>query len=81
MCVYVYIYIYTFTYHISLPIYIYIYIYTHIYTYTLGIPENFSFGELPPDWDLGKGQMGSALMGPLQISCFPLQGFLPRFSL
>ena len=45
-------------------IYIYIYIYTHEYKQSTGLP-GLSFG---------KGQMGSALIGSLLISCFLTEG-------
>ena len=70
MCVCVYVYVY---------VYMYIYIYIYVYTCT---QVTLYFGRInetvvDPDADggggpgaFGEGQMGSALMGSLQILCF-----------
>ena len=71
----IYIYIY-----MCVCVYIYIYIYIHTYlilTYNSSIlylnPKR-RLGRPPGTEVLGKGQMGSALMGSLQISCFLTEG-------
>ena len=87
VCIYIYIYIYTH----NLYIYIYIYIYTYIWTNGVG-PNAFTANCVLFDRDkcgqngvelflvIVKGQMGSALMGSLQMLYFlteELFGLLP----
>ena len=69
--IYVYLRVYIHTY---IHIYIYIYIYNlplslqvHLDSTYLSVPQHASA-------HLGKGQMGSALMGSLQISCLLTEG-------
>ena len=77
--IYTYIYIYIYTHlSLSLSLYIYIYIYVTDITYILRNNRN---RPAPPiiavdeaqgvtRMALGKGQMGSALMGSMRCSCF-----------
>ena len=65
MYTYIYIYIY---------MYIYIYTYTHTYAYILHRYRHIDIT------DIGKGQMGSALTGSLQSSCFLLTEGLVWYS-
>ena len=55
----------------------YIYIYIHTYIYIHKAPPWLAAGPAPPasrPAELGKGQMGSALMEPLQVLCFSTEG-------
>ena len=76
---YIYIYIY-----VSLSLYIYVYTYIYIYIYTYVIThthytttnnDNNNNNDNSNN-DNTKGQMGSALMGSLRLSCFLQRDFL-----
>ena len=71
-----YIYIYTYMY-VYVYIYIYIYMYVYMYIHILGgARRGRRGGRRRAVAALGKGQMGSALMGSLRMLCLLTEGLL-----
>ena len=93
MCIHTYIHIHAHYVCMCICIYIYIYIYVYIYIYkyihiinslgrtSLSRPARSPLARAPGSpTGVGKGQMGSALIGSLQFSCFLREGLFGHSS-